>query len=295
MSPGWQGLGARRSAARHRRRRFACCAVNAASYLAPLLVLLLHKPAPATAAAGRTAPAKGRTSAGLLDGARYARRHGPILVCLFLAAAAGLLFNMGVSPPVLATRVFHLGGGGYGLLMAAFGVGALPGALLASATRAKPDWSPGRRAGAGDGGRDPGHRARADGLAGVRRARRHRLPVDLVHRRRQHARPASRRAGDARPDDGAVDHGAARHPAGERPAQRPGDAGGDRARARGSAQAGMALTVVAVVGWRALTRGPAPSVAASAVAASSAAASSAAASSAAASSSSAAAAESGAA
>ena len=100
------------------------------------------------------------------------RRHKPILVCLFLAAASGMLFTLGVALPVLATRVFHLGGGGYGLMMSAFGVGALPGALLASAGLEPPD-------GPAVGGlalvtaaavdRD---RARARGLDSVRRDRR---------------------------------------------------------------------------------------------------------------------------
>ena len=57
---------------------------------------------------------------------------------LFLAAASGLLFNLGVALPLLATRVFHLGGGGYGLMMAVFGLGALPGALFASAGSGRP-------------------------------------------------------------------------------------------------------------------------------------------------------------
>jgi MFS family permease len=122
----------------------ACCAVNAASYGAPLIVLLLHKPAYVTALSGAAAARKGKTFADLRAGLRYARRHRPILVCLFLAAASGMLFSLGVSLPVFATRVFHLGGGGYGLMMAAFGVGALPGALLASAGPSRPS---GRRVG----------------------------------------------------------------------------------------------------------------------------------------------------
>jgi hypothetical protein len=36
------------------------------------------------------------------------------------------------------TRTFHFGGGGYGLLMAVFGVGALPGALLAASGSGPP-------------------------------------------------------------------------------------------------------------------------------------------------------------
>jgi hypothetical protein len=43
-----------------------------------------------------------------------------------------------VALPVLATHTFHLGGGGYGLLMSVFGIGALPGALLASAGDGRP-------------------------------------------------------------------------------------------------------------------------------------------------------------
>jgi MFS family permease len=118
----------------------ACCGVNAASYGAPLLVLILHKPA----FHGERTVRGGQVCADLRAGLRYVRRHRPVLVCLFLAAASGMLFSLGVSLPVFATRVFHLGGGGYGLMMAVFGVGALPGALLASAGPSHPT---GRRVG----------------------------------------------------------------------------------------------------------------------------------------------------
>lgn len=120
-----------------------CCGVNAASYGAPLVVLLLHKPAYATAVPRGGTARKARTFADLRAGLRYAR-HGPIPVCLLLAAASGMLFSLSVSLPVLASRTFHLGGGGYGLMMSAFGVGALPGALLASAGPSHPT---GRRVG----------------------------------------------------------------------------------------------------------------------------------------------------
>jgi MFS family permease len=115
----------------------ACCALNAASYLQPLWVLLRHRPAhpaarPAAPSAAKAPP--GQLRAGL----RYAWRIRPVRVSLFLAASSGMLFNMGVTLPLLATRVFHLGGGGYGLLMAVFGLGALPGALLASAGSGRP-------------------------------------------------------------------------------------------------------------------------------------------------------------
>jgi MFS family permease len=50
-----------------------------------------------------------------------------------MSAASGLIFSMGVALPPLASRALHLGGGGYGAMMAAFGLGGLPGALLAAA------------------------------------------------------------------------------------------------------------------------------------------------------------------
>jgi MFS family permease len=85
-----------------------------------------------------------RAAVSLRDGIRYAWRQGPVRVCLGLAAASGLLFGLGYSLPALATRTFHVGGGGYGLLMCAFGVGALPGALFAAGGHGRPA---GRRVG----------------------------------------------------------------------------------------------------------------------------------------------------
>jgi MFS family permease len=120
----------------------ACCALNAASYLQPLFVLLRHRPrhaATVSADGAPAAPAAPKAPPGQLRaGLRYAWRNRPIRVSLFLAASSGLLFNMGVTLPLLATRVFHLGGGGYGLMMAVFGLGALPGAVLASAGSGRP-------------------------------------------------------------------------------------------------------------------------------------------------------------
>ena len=120
----------------------ACCALNAASYLQPLFVLLWHRPGHAAAVPANGAPtppaARQAPPGQLRAGLRYAWRNRPIRVSLFLAASSGMLFNMGVTLPLLATRVFHLGGGGYGLMMAVFGLGALPGALLASAGSGRP-------------------------------------------------------------------------------------------------------------------------------------------------------------
>jgi MFS family permease len=133
----------------------ACVFANTVSFLAPLAVLLRQRPAPpgpgeaGAAAAARPgadtnagtdtgagagtatrggADRKGATRAGL----RYAWSIPAIRSCLLIAAASGILFNSAVLYPLLADRVFHLGGGGYGALLACFGLGALPGALLAA-------------------------------------------------------------------------------------------------------------------------------------------------------------------
>ena len=118
----------------------ACVLVNAASFLAPLAVLLALRPdRQATAAqprpsrgsqASKTSKTsrRGATRAGL----RYAWSVPAIRSCLLIAAASGILFNSGLMFPLLADRVFHLGGGGYGALLSVFGLGALPGALIAA-------------------------------------------------------------------------------------------------------------------------------------------------------------------
>lgn len=134
-----------------------CYAANAISYLPPLLVLLvLHRkgklpaasqagkigvpdvtPEPASvssAAAGRSRRPRGQVRAGL----RYVWRTPVLRYTVLMAAASGMLFNLGVALPLLATRVFHLGGGGYGLMMAVFGLGGVAGAFLAASARGQP-------------------------------------------------------------------------------------------------------------------------------------------------------------
>lgn len=113
----------------------ACVLTNALCYLAPLAVLLRQKPAVAederavpSAAARPRASRRGAAREGL----RYAWSVPMIRSCLLIAAASGILFNSTLMFPLIAVRVFHLGGGGYGALLSAFGLGALPGALLAA-------------------------------------------------------------------------------------------------------------------------------------------------------------------
>ncbi|QMU74183.1 MFS transporter [Streptacidiphilus sp. P02-A3a] len=110
----------------------ACFLANAISFLPPLYVLWRMVPQPDRAAGRRARPAK--EPGAIRSGLRYAWRTPVIRACLPLSTASGMLFAMGIALPLLATRALHLGGGGYGALMAAFGLGALPGALLAAGT-----------------------------------------------------------------------------------------------------------------------------------------------------------------
>ncbi|MGD1052281.1 MAG: MFS transporter [Candidatus Dormibacteria bacterium] len=127
-----------------------CYLANGISYLPPLLVLLIvHRrlaagrrdvaPAGRPAGAGATSGGGGGRRGGVRSGLRYVWRSPLLRTSVLMAAAAGMLFNLGVALPLLATRVFHLGGGGYGLMMAAFGVGGIGGALLAAVVRGRPD------------------------------------------------------------------------------------------------------------------------------------------------------------
>ncbi len=109
----------------------ACCVFNALSFVPPLIVVLGHRP---QSTAARPAPSGGSKVGGL----RYALRNPTIRACLVLAATAGMLFNLGVPVPLLATGVFHLGGAGFGLMMATFGLGSIPGALLAASGPPRP-------------------------------------------------------------------------------------------------------------------------------------------------------------
>lgn len=116
-----------------------CFLVNGLSFLAPLLVLLRLKPVDAhhavpegRQAAHDLAHTRRRQPVRAREGLAYARRSPLIRALLPMSAASGLIFSMGLSLPTLASRALHVGGGGYGALMAAFGIGGLPGALLAA-------------------------------------------------------------------------------------------------------------------------------------------------------------------
>ncbi len=106
----------------------ACIWANAASFVPSLVVLLVHRRVGVVHHGDEGATHDRR----FMVGWRYAWRHSTIRLALFLAAASGMLFNMNVSLPLVASRVFHLGGGGFGLMMSAFGVGGILGGLAAA-------------------------------------------------------------------------------------------------------------------------------------------------------------------
>ncbi len=109
----------------------ACIWFNAASFVPSLLVLVSHR-----RLASRPADHGAAHDRRFAVGWRYAWRHPTIRLMLLLAAASGMLFNMNVSLPLVASRVFHLGGGGFGLMMSAFGVGGIIGGVVAAGRRA---------------------------------------------------------------------------------------------------------------------------------------------------------------
>ena len=115
----------------------ACFLANALSYLFPIAALVLYRPD------ARPEPAlpvseRGHVRAGL----GYVRRSPAIRATMLMAIASGMVFNAGVTLPLLATRVFHLGAAGFGAMFAVFGIGAVGGALLAAGGGS---WPAGRR------------------------------------------------------------------------------------------------------------------------------------------------------
>lgn len=111
----------------------ACFALNAASFLPALLVLLKLRTTTQVEPARRL-----RGPAAVREAFVYVRGQPAIAAALSMAVASTLLFNTGVALPVLATKVFGLGSVGYGTLVAAFGLGAIPGAFASARTVGQP-------------------------------------------------------------------------------------------------------------------------------------------------------------
>ena len=71
-------------------------------------------------------------------GVAYAWGAPVIRYGILMAGASGMVFNLGVALPLVATRTFDLGAGGYAVMMVAFGLGAIAGAGIAGAGSAYP-------------------------------------------------------------------------------------------------------------------------------------------------------------
>jgi MFS family permease len=117
-----------------------CFFVNGASYLPPLgvVVTLLWRRGWAQQRSPDGVGGRGRARAGLA----FAWHSPAVRYTMLMAVAAGMLFSMGTTLPLMATRAFHMGAGGYGAMMATFGGGAVFGALVAGSG---PSWPSGRR------------------------------------------------------------------------------------------------------------------------------------------------------
>ena len=107
-----------------------CFAVNAVSFLAVLVGLLLMRPHefhPVTQ--GERTP----MWSGIVEGLHYVRRErDPLVVLVVITIVSTLCFNFPVLLPVLAKQTLHSGPQTFGALMAVFGAGALGGALFAA-------------------------------------------------------------------------------------------------------------------------------------------------------------------
>ena len=108
-----------------------CFAVNAASYVAVLIGLFMMRPEEFHPIERRERP---RTLLiGLKEGISYARRDEQIwLVLTLVFVMSTFTLNFNVLLPVLAKQTLHEGPEVFGLLSAAFGVGALIGALVSA-------------------------------------------------------------------------------------------------------------------------------------------------------------------
>jgi MFS family permease len=108
-----------------------CFAVNAASYIAVLVGLLMMRPQEFHAVARRERQRTLLTD--LKEGISYARNDEQIwLVLILVAVMSTFTLNFNVLLPVLAKQTLHSGPELFGLLSGVFGVGALIGALVSA-------------------------------------------------------------------------------------------------------------------------------------------------------------------
>lgn len=108
-----------------------CFVGNAVSFLVIIAALLLMRVTEL-----ERAPRESRRPRQLRDGLAYvAATHGLMVPLVVMAVVGTLGYNFSVLLPLLAERVFGRGGGSYGALTTAMGIGALAGALSVAALR----------------------------------------------------------------------------------------------------------------------------------------------------------------
>jgi MFS family permease len=114
-----------------------CFAINAASFLAVLAALLAMRTAELFPLVDRRRPTMWR---GTREGLRYARKNRTVFVTLsMMVVFASICFNFNILLPLLAKNTLDAGPRTFGVISAAFGAGALLGALSA-ATIANTRW-----------------------------------------------------------------------------------------------------------------------------------------------------------
>lgn len=107
-----------------------CFAVNAASFLAVLVALLAMRVSELFPLADRRRPTIFR---GTREGFRYARRTRSVAVILgMMVVFSSICFNFNILLPLLAKDTLDAGPRTFGVISAAFGAGALVGALSAA-------------------------------------------------------------------------------------------------------------------------------------------------------------------
>jgi predicted MFS family arabinose efflux permease len=108
-----------------------CFAINAVSFLAVLAGLLLMRTSEMIPLAGRRRPTVWRGTREGLSYARHTRSITVILGMMIVFATVG--FNFNILLPLLAKNTLDAGPQTFGIISAAFGAGALVGALSAAA------------------------------------------------------------------------------------------------------------------------------------------------------------------
>jgi predicted MFS family arabinose efflux permease len=108
---------------------------NGVSYVAVMIAVAMVRARPPKAA-----PTTQRPLSQLADGFRYVSHHRGVRLAILLVVAIGFLGNPIVQlAPVFAERIYDVGAGAYGLLTAAFGLGAATGIyVLGRAARSYP-------------------------------------------------------------------------------------------------------------------------------------------------------------